>query len=195
MICKPYTLLCNAIHSGKQRPILLTLDLILKSMRNPTWKMGVSNQISVSFFASSSLLESFGSTNLRQSQSQSCNRQICQVLTKEPHTLFVTPRMKSISFCRQKVYQSHCAKNVFFVHALFRLGSGMGNRPWLTIILSIAVCLVCSAGMVFWQVNTDDEAMWTPYGSSVSNFAYKNFSRPILLINVRRFCNEMQLQF
>ena len=48
------------------------------------------------------------------------------------------------------------------------LGSGMGKRPWLTIILSIAVCLVCSAGMVFWQVNTDDEAMWTPYGSSVS---------------------------
>ena len=50
----------------------------------------------------------------------------------------------------------------------FRLGSGMGNRPWLTIILSLAVCFVCSAGMVLWQVNTDDEAMWTPYGSSVS---------------------------
>ena len=53
----------------------------------------------------------------------------------------------------------------------------MGNRPWLTIILSLAVCFVCSAGMVLWQVNTDDEAMWTPYGSSVSKWAYKELSR------------------
>ena len=56
--------------------------------------------------------------------------------------------------------------NVFLL--FYSLGSGMGKRPWLTIILSIAVCLVLSGGMVFWQVNTDDEAMWTPYGSSVS---------------------------
>ena len=77
-------------------------------------------------------------------------------------------RMKSISFVT-KVYQRSIPKylKVFFL-LFFRLGSGMGNRPWLTIILSLAVCFVCSAGMVLWQVNTDDEAMWTPYGSSVS---------------------------
>jgi len=63
---------------------------------------------------------------------------------------------------------TNCSTTVTnFIEKCFdRLGSGMGNRPWLTIILSLAVCFVCSAGMVLWQVNTDDEAMWTPYGSS-----------------------------
>jgi len=29
----------------------------------------------------------------------------------------------------------------------------------------VALCFVCTAGMVFWKENTDDEELWTPYGS------------------------------
>jgi hypothetical protein len=50
----------------------------------------------------------------------------------------------------------------------FSFGCNIGKRPWLTIILSVSLCLVCSAGNAFWQVNTDTHALWTPYGSPVS---------------------------
>lgn len=53
-----------------------------------------------------------------------------------------------------------------------RIGLSIGLRPWLTIILSVCLCFICTAGNVFWQVNTDDEALWTPYGSPVGNSCF-----------------------
>ena len=53
-------------------------------------------------------------------------------------------------------------------YLFFSFGCNIGKRPWLTIILSVSLCLVCSAGNAFWQVNTDTHALWTPYGSPVS---------------------------
>ena len=56
--------------------------------------------------------------------------------------------------------------SLFFICLyIFSFGLGIGKRPWLTIILSVALCLVCTAGLVFWNENTDDEQLWTPYGS------------------------------
>eukprot|EP00095_Tigriopus_kingsejongensis_P006955 maker-scaffold406_size180810-snap-gene-0.19 protein:Tk06955 transcript:maker-scaffold406_size180810-snap-gene-0.19-mRNA-1 annotation:"hypothetical protein TRIADDRAFT_52362" len=47
----------------------------------------------------------------------------------------------------------------------FRLGYLIGSHPWKTIIASLLLCAVCSSGMSVWLTVTDDELLWTPYGS------------------------------
>ena len=54
---------------------------------------------------------------------------------------------------------------IFLENFFYKFGLAIGKRPWWTIILSVIFCLICTAGMVFWNENTDDEQLWTPYGS------------------------------
>jgi len=65
---------------------------------------------------------------------------------------------------------ANCSKEItnFIEKCFYSFGCNIGKRPWLTIILSVCLCLACSAGNVFWQVNSDTQALWTPYGSPVS---------------------------
>ena len=47
----------------------------------------------------------------------------------------------------------------------------MANEPTVyrpTVLASLALCAVCSGGLAFWNPVTDDEVLWTPYGSEVS---------------------------
>ena len=44
----------------------------------------------------------------------------------------------------------------------------IARYPWPTILASLALCAVCSGGLAFWNPVTDDEVLWTPYGSEVS---------------------------
>ena len=66
------------------------------------------------------------------------------------------------------IFPKYAKEEMKFFHFFFSFGVHIGKRPWLTIILSVLLCFVCSAGNVFWQVNTDNDALWTPYGSPVS---------------------------
>ncbi len=49
-----------------------------------------------------------------------------------------------------------------------RFGLAIGKHPKLTVALSVALCLVCSVGIVKFNVVTDSYVLWTPYGSPVS---------------------------
>ena len=53
-------------------------------------------------------------------------------------------------------------------NAFFRWGYRIAHYPWPTILASLALCAVCSGGLYFWNPVTDDEVLWTPYGSEVS---------------------------
>lgn len=53
----------------------------------------------------------------------------------------------------------------FIENCFFRLGLLIGNHPWKTVIGALLLCAVCSSGMAFWLQITDDELLWTPYGS------------------------------
>ena len=81
--------------------------------------------------------------------------------------------------------------SLFFICLyIFSFGLGIGKRPWLTIILSVALCLVCTAGLVFWNENTDDEELWTPYGSPVNTIEntyikYEKSARKIVLFSLK----------
>jgi len=77
---------------------------------------------------------------------------------------------------------SNCSKQItnFIEKCFYSFGCNIGKRPWLTIILSVFLCLACSAGNVFWQVNTDTHALWTPYGSPFikqRNWILSNFPK------------------
>ena len=52
-------------------------------------------------------------------------------------------------------------------HFPSRLGHLIGKHPWMTILLSLLLCVACSCGMIMWYQVTDDELLWTPYGSPV----------------------------
>ena len=54
---------------------------------------------------------------------------------------------------------------IFLENCFYKFGLVIGKRPWWTIIISVIFCLICTAGTVFWNENTDDEQLWTPYGS------------------------------
>ena len=62
----------------------------------------------------------------------------------------------------------------FLEKCFYKLGLAIGKRPWWTIILSVIFCLICTAGVVFWNENTDDEELWTPYGSPFVGERYGN---------------------
>ena len=57
---------------------------------------------------------------------------------------------------------------------LYSFGLWIGRNPYKTILGSLLFCAVCSSGMLTWYTLTDDEYLWTPYGSEV-------FLREILL--------------
>ena len=63
---------------------------------------------------------------------------------------------------------------VFLENCFYKLGLAIGKRPWWTINLSVIFCLICTAGVVFWNENTDDEELWTPYGSPYVKERYGN---------------------
>ena len=50
---------------------------------------------------------------------------------------------------------------------LFRLGILIGKYPWTTIIVTLIFFAVMSCGLVKFNASTDDEFLWTPYGSDV----------------------------
>ena len=54
-----------------------------------------------------------------------------------------------------------------YISYIFSFGRSIGKRPWLTIFMSLMLCLICSSGNIFFTVNTDDDTTWTPYGSPV----------------------------
>ena len=50
---------------------------------------------------------------------------------------------------------------------LYSFGLWIGRNPYKTILGSLLFCAVCSSGMLTWYTLTDDEYLWTPYGSEV----------------------------
>ena len=41
------------------------------------------------------------------------------------------------------------------------------SHPWLVILFSLLLCGALSGGLLFWDQETDQELLWTPYGSPV----------------------------
>ena len=41
------------------------------------------------------------------------------------------------------------------------------THPWLVILFSLLLCGALSGGLLFWDQETDQELLWTPYGSPV----------------------------
>ena len=58
-------------------------------------------------------------------------------------------------------------KNKNFV-SLLRVGIVIGKYPWTTIIITFVIFAAMACGMLKFTVSTDDEFLWTPYGSDVS---------------------------
>ena len=58
---------------------------------------------------------------------------------------------------------------------VFSFGLWIGRNPYKTILGSLLFCAVCSSGMLTWYTLTDDEYLWTPYGSEVlcGKFSYE----------------------
>ena len=50
---------------------------------------------------------------------------------------------------------------------LLRWGLLVVSHPWLVILFSLLLCGGLSGGLLFWQQETDQELLWTPYGSPV----------------------------
>ena len=48
-----------------------------------------------------------------------------------------------------------------------RWGLLVVSHPWLVILFSLLLCGGLSGGLLFWQQETDQELLWTPYGSPV----------------------------
>ena len=56
--------------------------------------------------------------------------------------------------------------------SLCSFGLWIGGNPYKTILGSLLFCAVCSSGMLTWYTLTDDEYLWTPYGSEVGTITY-----------------------
>ena len=52
-------------------------------------------------------------------------------------------------------------------NAFYSFGLWIGRNPYKTILGSLLFCAACSSGMLMWYTLTDDEYLWTPYGSEV----------------------------
>ena len=50
----------------------------------------------------------------------------------------------------------------------FSVGAIIGKYPWSTILLSLLLFISMTCGLYFFNVSTNDEFLWTPYGSDVS---------------------------
>ena len=50
---------------------------------------------------------------------------------------------------------------------IYRFGLAVSKNPWLTILLSVTLCIISTTGNFFWNENTNDAELWTPYGSPV----------------------------
>ena len=48
-----------------------------------------------------------------------------------------------------------------------RWGLLVVSHPWLVILFSLLLCGALSGGLLFWDQETDQELLWTPYGSPV----------------------------
>ena len=48
-----------------------------------------------------------------------------------------------------------------------RWGLLVVSHPWLVILFSLLFCGALSGGLLFWDQETDQELLWTPYGSPV----------------------------
>ena len=46
-----------------------------------------------------------------------------------------------------------------------RLGCGIGLYPWWTILASVIFFVACSGGLFLWVNVTEEDVLWTPYGS------------------------------
>ena len=52
-------------------------------------------------------------------------------------------------------------------NAFYSFGLWIGRNPYKTILGSLLLVAACSSGMLTWYTLTDDEYLWTPYGSEV----------------------------
>ena len=59
-----------------------------------------------------------------------------------------------------------CQKKGEF-HVWCRWGLLVVSHPWLVILFSLLLCGALSGGLLFWDQETDQELLWTPYGSPV----------------------------
>ena len=48
---------------------------------------------------------------------------------------------------------------------MYRLGYGVANHPWRTMAASVIFFLACSGGLFLWVNVTEEDILWTPYGS------------------------------
>ena len=48
---------------------------------------------------------------------------------------------------------------------LYRLGYGVASHPWRTLAASVIFFLACSGGLILWHNVTEEDILWTPYGS------------------------------
>ena len=62
----------------------------------------------------------------------------------------------------------------------------MCGRPYLVILMSVLLCGVACAGFGFYNMETDDELLWTPFGSPASVHDSTLF---------QRFCTNFSRKF
>ena len=62
-------------------------------------------------------------------------------------------------------------------NAFYSFGLWIGRNPYKTILGSLLLVAACSSGMLTWYTLTDDEYLWTPYGSEVRALFQKNVFR------------------
>ena len=56
---------------------------------------------------------------------------------------------------------------IYIIIFYSRFGYIIGKYPWTTILVTMIIFIAMSCGLLKFQRSTDDEFLWTPYGSDV----------------------------
>ena len=71
-------------------------------------------------------------------------------------------------------YRYHPKDGMGIFDIYWRWGLLVVSHPWLVILSSLLLCGGLSGGLLLWDQETDQELLWTPYGSPVELSLQKN---------------------
>jgi hypothetical protein len=60
--------------------------------------------------------------------------------------------------------------NLWLLFIVISWGRLACRHPYKVILLSLLLCGAACAGFAFYSMETDDELLWTPFGSPVSSY-------------------------
>jgi hypothetical protein len=67
-----------------------------------------------------------------------------------------------------------CSPNKLWRCFVFSWGRLACRHPYKVILVSLLLCGAACAGFAFYSMETDDELLWTPFGSPVSSLAVES---------------------